>query len=552
MKRCKNKTIIRKKMALGGPTGISSYDGNSGTINYGSEITADDISNKEVGAIGNTALSTAGGVASGALIGASVSGPLAPIGAVVGGLVGLIGGLFGSRKRKEQKAAMLEAQRQQTLANMNQKFNTDIATIQNQDLTGDDYAGGYYAKYGGKINARIRYATGGIVRNSSNSKVAYGATHEQVNSQYGGTGVPYQGIEVEGGGDNNGILYPGEVIIDKGQDAFIFSDKIKVPNTNNSFADVAKKLTDRKGVLEDTSTTISGVVANLLNDININKTNRLKLGTTIRNTEKMVSAMNIIDGKTLEIDKKINNLYNEQERIATEKGLRDNTNIARCGGRKRKYLTGGGIMRLNAGLNLINALSTNNAINFEERLQLPIRSTVEAPIYNSRYNITNQLQGVTSEFRNASEYIKANTSNPQIARSAIGSLSARAAQIRGSIYDTKNKAESEMYDRNINARYQTDVANREIAYNNAMNQYAKQVDINSKRAANRQQLYQGIANSGQDYLNWKTQIYGVKMNSLTHASPSITKEMNDFTEDFLGNDKIKYPKWIQKFFKVRQ
>ena len=66
-------------------------------------------------------------------------------------------------------------------------------------------------------------AKGGLIPNSSNSDVAYGATHEQFNQLTGTTGIPLGNYEVEGGGDNNGNLQAGEVITYDNLGAKIFN-----------------------------------------------------------------------------------------------------------------------------------------------------------------------------------------------------------------------------------------------------------------------------------------------------------------------------------------
>ena len=90
-----------------------------------------------------------------------------------------------------------------------------------------------------------------------------------------------------------------------------------------------------------------------------------------------------------------------------------------------------------------------------------------------------------------------------------------------------------MYDRNVEARSNTERINNQIDYENAVNEYNKLVDINSKRAANRQQLMQGVSNSIQDYANWKIQLGNMALTSL--GSPKgVSRQMNTVMNKLFG------------------
>lgn len=218
-----------------------------GTATYGNEYTYKDISNEEIGGGDNLRNNTLGGLGSGAAIGTMIlPGIGTAIGGVLGAIGGLVGGLFGNRKRKEELAKAKETERQQTIAAMNDKIEADYTNLQNRSLNDYSEGTGYYAKYGGRFPIRYRMARGGLIPNSSNSDVAYGATHEQFNQLTGTTGIPLGNYEVEGGGDNNGNLKAGEVITYDNLGANVFSDTLKLPNSKKTYADVAKKLTDQR------------------------------------------------------------------------------------------------------------------------------------------------------------------------------------------------------------------------------------------------------------------------------------------------------------------
>lgn len=492
----------------------------SGGIVYGSEITSKNVNGKEVDTAGNIIGSVGSGAASGAAIGSVIPGIGTAIGAIVGGIGGAISGIFSDRKKRKQMASAKEAERQQIISAMYDRNENDEYNLMQTSNT--QFSDNIYMKCGG----RIKRASGGLIPNSSNSQVAYGATHEQFNNNTGTTGIPIGNYEVEGGGDVNGVLKPGEVIIDDAIGANVFSDTLKYNNSKSTYADLAKKLTDKKGNLEKVSLHINNVINESLDEVSKNKYNKLKRGTSIRNTEKLVTAMNINDGKISEIDNTINKLYNHQEITATMKGLRNDSTIARYGGRYKKDL-GGSMTLFNLAGNLFNNISTRSAINFEENLPVPQQNRINTPVYNYNYNINSQLQEIDSQVNATKKYITSNSNNPQVARAAIGQLTANAARSKNAIYSEQNKVQDEMYNRNINARYQNELTTNQIDYQNTINKYNKSVDINSKRNAANQQLLQSFANAGQDYINWQTQLYGMDMQALTNASDSITNEMND-------------------------
>lgn len=505
-----------------------------GTATYGNEYTYKYISNEEIGGGDNLRNNTLGGLGSGAAIGTMIlPGIGTAIGGVLGAIGGLVGGLFGNRKRKEELAKAKETERQQTIAAMNDKIEADYTNLQNRSLNDYSEGNGFYAKYGGRFPIRYRMAKGGLIPNSSNSDVAYGATHEQFNQLTGTTGIPLGNYEVEGGGDNNGNLQAGEVITYDNLGANVFSDTLKLPNSKKTYADVAKKLTDQKGKLENATTAIAGTIEESLNEIPKNKLNRLTLGTKIRNTEKMVRALNIVSGKIAEVDDKIQNLYNKQEIHATVKGYRNNENIAaKYGGRCRRDM-GGWMAGFGLLTNLMNSLSTANAIDYESKIPLPRQNRVNTPVYSTNYNINSQLQEIDSQISSAKRYITANSSNPQIARAAIGELSANASRLKNQVYADRNRVLAQMYDRNVEARSNTERINNQIDYENAVNEYNKLVDINSKRAANRQQLMQGISNGIQDYANWKIQFGNMALTSLG-LPKGVGRQMNGIMNRLYG------------------
>ena len=349
----------RRKFYWGG-TSIN----DPGSVQWGTRVQTNDIDESKYsadgeGIIGGSALSGAGtGLGIGAAVGgtaalatgAAAGSWLGPIGAGIGALIGGIVGLFTGRKKKRQEerrrqellAEQAEMERQQTLGNMQDKVENDVATIRQSNLGNYSEGTGFYAKLGGMIGRRKLNTGGQVVPNSSNSVVAYGQTHEQYNPATGETGIIYGDSEIEGGGAKNGRMYAGEVVRETSEGGQVFSDTIKVPGTNRTFADYAKKLTDMKGKKEAQVIQLADGVTLSLSALDKSKTNKLQTGTNVRNIEKLVYRMNKVRGESEAIDAKTEDLFEAQELYATALGLRNDAPVMRCGGMVRKKRPFGG------------------------------------------------------------------------------------------------------------------------------------------------------------------------------------------------------------------
>ena len=349
----------RRKFYWGG-TSIN----DPGSVQWGTRVRASDIEESKYsadgeGIVGGSALSGAGtGLGIGAAVGgtaalatgAAAGSWLGPIGAGIGALIGGIIGLFTGHKKKRQEerrrqellAEQAEMERQQTLGNMQDKVENDVATIRQSNLGNYSEGTGFYAKLGGMIGRRKLNTGGQVVPNSSNSVVAYGQTHEQYNPATGETGIIYGDSEIEGGGAKNGRMYAGEVVRETPEGGQVFSDTIKVPGTNRTFADYAKKLTDMKGRKEAQVIQLADGVILSLSALDKSKTNKLQTGTNVRNIEKLVYRMNKARGESEAIDAKTEDLFEAQELYATALGLRNDAPVMRCGGMVRKKRPFGG------------------------------------------------------------------------------------------------------------------------------------------------------------------------------------------------------------------
>ena len=546
----------RRKFYWGG-TSIN----DPGSVQWGTRVQTSDIDESKYsadgeGIVGGSALSGAGtGLGIGAAVGgtaalatgAAAGSWLGPIGAGIGALIGGIVGLFTGRKKKRQEerrrqellAEQAEMERQQTLGNMQDKVENDVATIRQSNLGNYSEGTGFYAKLGGMIGRRKLNTGGQVVPNSSNSVVAYGQTHEQYNPATGETGIIYGDSEIEGGGAKNGRMYAGEVVRETSEGGQVFSDTIKVPGTNRTFADYAKKLTDMKGKKEAQVIQLADGITLSLSALDKSKTNKLQTGTNVRNIEKLVYRMNKARGESEAIDAKTEDLFEAQELYATALGLRNDAPVMRCGGMVRKKrpfggyaspysLTGVSAPKLTTlppiqttasagsgsafkfgfnefglGMNLAgslfgivgNALNTRanrKAIEFESTLHVPKGNKVDAVQYSTDYDISEELQELGTQERRAARYITDNTSNVQTARNSVANLAINAQLARNKLYGAKKDYQRQRYDLNRQERVNARNANSQIMYQDAINEYNKAVGLNQQLMAVRTQGLQGM------------------------------------------------------------
>ena len=548
--------IPRRKFYWGG-TSIN----DPGSVQWGTRVQVSDIDESKYsadgeGIVGGSALSGAGtGLGIGAAVGgtaalatgAAAGSWLGPIGAGIGALIGGIVGLFTGRKKKRQEerrrqellAEQAEMERQQTLGNMQDKVENDVATIRQSNLGNYSEGTGFYAKLGGMIGRRKLNTGGQVVPNSSNSVVAYGQTHEQYNPATGETGIIYGDSEIEGGGAKNGRMYAGEVVRETPEGGQVFSDTIKVPGTNRTFADYAKKLTDMKGEKEHQVIQLADGITLSLSALDKSKTNKLQTGTNVRNIEKLVYRMNKARGESEAIDAKTEDLFEAQELYATALGLRNDAPVMRCGGMVRKKRPFGGYaspysltgvsapklttlppiqttasagggstfkfgfnefglgMNLTSSLfgivgNALNTRANRKAIEFESTLHVPKGNKVDAVQYSTDYDISEELQELGTQERRAARYITDNTSNVQTARNSVANLAINAQLARNKLYGAKKDYQRQRYDLNRQERVNARNANSQIMYQDAINEYNKAVGLNQQLMAVRTQGLQGM------------------------------------------------------------
>ena len=634
--------------------------GLGGNSTYGTRITSDNISNSEVGGGKMIAGSAVSGLGSGAALGATIGSVIPGIGTVIGGIIGgiggLISGLFGggskAKQAREEAARLKEAQRIQTIQNMDTKLENDVyLTRQATDQSKVNNLG-FQMKYGGrtyrpifanggssnkikvnipsigfftnnqidkKLNSeeQARYDLlkgnytamgegmadyayrhgesenldqgdwneylpkyremvsniqtkieddinmfrpteegddkttfaittdyqmpyGGIVPNSRNTLVAYGQRHEQYDPQTGETGVPYNDIEVEGGGMIGNKALAGEVIKQTPTGDLVFSDRLKIPNTKYTYADVAKHISDKKGIIEKELVSTTTNLDKALSLIGKSRTTFANRGTQQRTIEKLATQVNMDVARLQELDSQLNDVYTTQEEHATMLGLRNNngqpTRIMACGG-KRRYADGGGFFKnfgiansIGLGAQLLTGIgsyiSNRGFAKQYTNMPIPLQTKETAPIYEWRYNVGNEIEDINRQVRTANNYITRNVSNAQVARNLVSQNAIQGARARGQVYAKQNQIEQQGRNRNILARYETNRANAQKMYQNAVDRYNQQVTALSMRQQANQTFAKDMMGVVQGGLNLYAQKYAIdKMGKMWPKV--VERELND-------------------------
>ena len=398
---------------------------------------------------------------------------------------------------------------------------------------------GFYGKFGGMIGVpRRRYDMGGFIQpNSSDSMVAYGRTHEQMNPITGETGVSYGNAEVEGGGLINGVPQAGEVIKQSPMGDQVYTDSIVNPRTGLTYAKDAKKLSDQKGRLEKQLGIEQATLEKLLNDLNTSKTLGAKKGTQVRNAEKAAARMNLTTGMIADVDMKLQNLFGEQEQIASTLGLR-NTNPMRYGGRViPKFGVGGwlaptisfGSNALTSGLQFwaasADAKYKKDIIDAMAARQLPKQAKDEAVVIDPNYDINSEINDARRDYRYMAKFIRDHSTNAKQTRNLLAKARLDKRQIINQLKSTKKAKEQEIISQNIANIIQTRNANRMKTYEDLMNEFNWNTQVQTQRMAVKSQQTQAIQQLLRDLGQSATQAANMYVASKQWA-PGVTRDMN--------------------------
>lgn len=569
---------VRRKYPYGGTyTPQSPY---SGYMGWGTEVKPEDISYTNYNAQGEgiigkqVATYATSGLGIGASIGGLIGSVIPGIGNIIGALIGAgigaaggagIGAGIGSKNKKEEEAhrrellaEQKETNRQNTISNMNNRYENDVAKIRTAKQQTTFSGQSFYMKHGGLMKPRIKYNSGGtILPNSSDTAVAYGRTHEQIDPMTGETGITYGNAEVEGGGLVGNKELPGEVIQQTPNGDRIYSDSLYVPGTRATYAQIAKALTDKKGVIEQEISTLQETLDTSLDVFNKAKLAKAKAGTATRNIEKLASKLNLKTGELAQVDAQLNDIFASQEQMATVLGLRDTAPVtARFGGYRPKYKFGIPEMGLLAnGLSFIGNMITTGLssksnlaqLDFVSGLSVPKTNKVEAEYHTVDTTPYEEAsRKIAAETRRFNKWIEDNVSNPQVLRNQKRKNLINYYEGLGDINAKKSAYLTSIYDANRNARIAARNANNQGKYQDALNEYNKNMQIaNSRMSVNNQttqnymasinQLMQAVGSYGNQkmYLaslprGVQNEFYFGKPRTATTSTTATSKLYNDY------------------------
>lgn len=492
--------IPHKRFNYGGINTAAYTQPYSGNVGWGMQVKPEDISYSEYNADGegiqgsemtNKAMMLgSAGASLGAMSGLAAGTALGAWGGPIGMAAGLIGGLIwgaisGNKKKKEEEARrrkllaeQKEANRQNTLGNMQNRIENDVAATRTQQPTTSFINNSFYSKYGGLIPMR-KYNYGGIIPTeggvmiptSDDTMVAKGATHEQ-----GGIMLDPQS-EVE----NN------EVIRATPTGDQIFSDSLYVPGTRVTYAKYANKLSRQKGKIENDIKSIKSTLSEALDEYPKLKQTHAQDGTSRRNMEKLAAKLNIKTGQLAQLEQKLSNTFMNQEEQAYALGLRDTEPVmAKYGGNIKKHAFGVADMNLiTNGLGFIgnilgNELTYNSnkaQLDFMKKLKVPKQARLETQYHKIDTTPYEQARRkMTAETRRFNKWIENEVSNPQVLRNQKRKALIGYYEGLGDIAAKESDYRTSVYDKNYNARVTTNNMNRQIDYQDLLAEYNRDMD----------------------------------------------------------------------------
>ena len=503
-------------------------------------------------------LDMAGGALGGAATGAALGTVLGPLGtaggAIIGGLIGLGKGIFGSSAKAKSRASLLEANRQQTIENMNNRTMTDSTYL--NDSTRNPITS-FYAG-GGMMRRGANMGNGTMLPMSHDTQLALGPSHEQGGIQYG------PNDEIEG----------GETTMADKQGVRVYSDRLKVPGSNITFADFSKPLMEAKGKLELSFKNNEDHITNQLDKISKPTSPILKVNSAKRRAEIGVLKGKEILTKIDAVNSQLDALFQMQEHrgqgtSATEIGFGDTQHAGggfmnwssfvnnpkrfnfdkassfdgRFNGdnlgiidnfKSANYMADNSIsfdnnlwdsttpqdnqplpkppgsnqMLFQAGADVLDTMSQAITSNEMARLPLPNRALLRAPRFNTHFDNSQELNAIDSNFAATSKFIKDNVRNPNIRRASMISLTNRINEAKNRSISNKTRIEQELENRNIQSVFQTAAQNNGISYQNSVNQFNKSI-------AGFQRTSQIAANFSDKVANIGTSLAQQQMNDMS-------------------------------------
>jgi len=444
---------------------------------------------------GQIGVSAGQGALTGAAIGSAVPVIGTAVGAVVGGIAGLVGGVFKGKAAASARAQATNMANERILTAINGKQDTDsnaMNLFKSFNPTTE-----FYAALGGRV-PRTTYSKGGLVPISSTVDAVFGPTHEQSDGQ-GGTGVTInKNTEVEGGGMKNGTPTRGEVIINTAKDTKIISDKIRIPGTNMTYADLANEFGKEQGYIEKkliNNEDMLDMTTRLLDRTTYNPTR----GTIKRNAEKLAFRSQFLKDKVDMAYNKVTSVFEEQE------AMKDRMDINSIG--KTKFADGGDAGQFQMGVNGVSTLlqGLGNAFTLMQmnKIKTPKQSLLESAKFNSNFDISNQLDEINSTAGQSIKFIGDNISNSNIGRQQMTSILLNKGRSKNSLFNQQSTAQNATYNQNIESDSKTKTMNNEISFSNETNAFNRSMDTYTKLSQMLAEGTQGAQNMASQYAQYQ-------------------------------------------------
>jgi hypothetical protein len=324
----------------------------------------------------------------------------------------------------------------------------------------DDYVQGALSKVGNaKRDARSAnglatplLSTGGLVQTSNNTQTVMAGTHESGNDLPINTGA------------EQAVVEGGEVIKEDTEGLKVFSDRIDVPGTNRTFAEIGEELSKEKGKID-----------------NINSPNTITNNTNSRRAEVL--------------DAKLNNLFDIQESLKAVTGMDTGADkrIMAGGGGLRKWanadpstafnVVGSGLTVLDNIYNMFNDPYKDMKVDYSGfKVDTP---KVVAQELETDYDVNPQLQKLDRDADTFSKAIDANVASSSQAISNKRSILSDVMDKSNQLYDVKNQTEIQLRNQNKLNRQGVDTTNAQLAaQDNQINANISLQEAKDKNALN--------------------------------------------------------------------
>ena len=444
----------------------------------------------------DTASGALGGAATGAMLGSVVPGLGTAVGGVVGGLVGLGKGLLGSSAKAKQRAQLKEQNRQQIIANMDQRTQSDTAEF--SGFNANTRPVSFYMQ-GGRM-----FANGGVMNGmtpmSHDTELAVGPKHEQGGISAG------PNDEVEG----------GETMKQQGNETLVFSDRLTLPGNKVKFADASKPLMMFKGQLEKKFASNEKDIMQQRKVIDKPTATQLTIGTAKRRAMISSQKSDQILAQIGMLDSELNNMFKTQEQLngnaeqeqkayggrikhwdgniinslpankLTIPGMSASASTMQLKDmgfrpQSKNYDRGSGFnfnpgqLGLQAGADVLDTISASITSNQMSNLPLPVKSLTRAPRFNTYVDNSKDISSIDTSVAETMKFIKDNTRNPAVRRASMMNILNQANKAKSTSFFNKSAMERELENKNVQLAFDTGRENANTTYENSMMQYQSNI-----------------------------------------------------------------------------